>query len=109
VTLFKTLVDIVDGLDGQTGMMDTISWRDKLWLVPRWQLAKTEGYRQPVRIIRPRLYQFARPKLPEYGENYSLSVAVPKAVLDGELSSEDAKRFVIVEAPAIEIPFPTVQ
>jgi hypothetical protein len=109
VALFKTLVDVVDGLDGQSGLMDTISWRDKLWLVPRWQPAKVEGYRQPVRIIRPRLYQFARPKLPEYGEDYSLSVAVPKAVLDGQPSSEDAKMFDIVEAPAVEIPIPTLQ
>jgi hypothetical protein len=61
MTLFKTLVDVIDGPHGQTGLLDTVSWQGKLWLVPRWQQAKTEGTRQPVRIIRPRLFQFESP------------------------------------------------
>src|SRR6266699_1095493 len=109
MTLFRTLVDLGDGLSSQTGLLDTISWKETLWLVPKWQRAKTEGHRQPVRIIRPILFQFVRHVLSQQGEDYSLACIIPKTVLDGLPSSEDAKMFDIVEAPAIEIPIPIRQ
>jgi hypothetical protein len=102
-------VDVVDGPLIQPGLLDTISWRDNLWLVPRWQRAKTEGLRQPVRIVRPHLFQFERAINSQAGEDYSLAVAIPKAVLDGQFSSQSATTFEIVEAPEVEIPIPKLQ
>lgn len=89
--------------------MDTISWRGHLWLVPKWQRAKTEGIRQPARIVRPRLFQFVRPKVPQHGEDYILTAAIPKAVLDGQQVSSDIVEFEVVEAPNFEAPIPTLQ
>src|SRR5258705_6763544 len=84
-----------------TGLLDTISWQGKLWLVPRWQQARTEGNRQPVRIIRPQLFQFERPVTPQAGEDYYLACAIPKTILDGQVASEESIVFDVVEAPPI--------
>jgi hypothetical protein len=104
--IFKTHVEVMSGAYPQALPLDTISWRDALWLVRDWQPAKTVGMRQPVRAIHPRLYRFDKARL-EQGADYSLVCIVPKAVLDRRPSSEDAKMFYIVEAPAVEYPMPT--
>ena len=109
MTIFKTRVDIVDGPWEQPGLMDTISWKGQLWLVPRWQPAKNAGNRQPVRVVRPRLFQFVRPKVPQHGEDYILSAAIPKAILDGRQASGGAVEFDTVEAPDFEAPIPKLQ
>ena len=110
MTLFKTLVDVI-GVEPfvETGLLDTISWQGNLWLVPKWQRAKTDGNRQPVRIIRPQLFRFERPVLPQAGEDYYLACAIPKAILDGRSASGETIAFDIVEAPDIEFPIPTLQ
>jgi hypothetical protein len=109
MTVFRTRVDVIHGQYVQTGLLDTISWQGKLWLVRRWQQAKTEGNRQPVRIIRPQLFQFERPVMPLAGEDYYLACAIPNAILDGQAASEGPIAFDIVEAPPIEIPIPKLQ
>jgi hypothetical protein len=40
MTIFRTLVDLVDGNYCHTGLMDTVSHNGKLWLVPKWKPAK---------------------------------------------------------------------
>jgi hypothetical protein len=109
MTIFKTRVDVVDGPWEQPGLMDTVSWRNQLWLVPRWQHAKTEGNRQPVRVVRPRLFRFEQAKNPQSGEDYFLVCAIPKAILDGQSVSDGAVEFEVVEAPDFETPIPTLQ
>jgi hypothetical protein len=109
MTLFKTLVDVIDVPFGQVGLLDTISWQGKLWLVPKWQKAKTEGNRQPVRIVRPQLFQFERPDSPQAGEDYYLACAIPKAILDGQDVLGGPIAFDVVEAPEIEFPIPKLQ
>jgi hypothetical protein len=109
VTIFKTLVDVVDGPWEQAGLLDTISWRGQLWLVPKWRPAKTAGNRQPVRLVRPLLFQFVPSKKPQHGEDYSLSAAIPKAILDGQQVLDSAVEFEVVEAPDFESPIPKLQ
>jgi hypothetical protein len=107
VTIFKTRVDVADGPWEQPGLMDTVSWRGELWLVPKWQRAKTEGNRQPARIVRPRLFRFERVNNPRDGEDYSLACVIPKSVLDGQTVSGDGVEFEVVEVPDFESPIPS--
>ena len=109
MTVFKTRVDVVDGLWEESGLVDTISWRGQLWLVPKWQHAKTPGNRQPARIVRPHLFQFERAKNPQHGEDYFLACAIPKAILDGQCVSDGVVEFEVVEAPDFESPIPKLQ
>jgi hypothetical protein len=105
MTVFTTEVDVVDGDNGEQLRLDTISWRGMLWLVPNWRASKTAGKRQPVRIIRPHLFQFEKTR-PGQAADYSLACSISKAVLDGLSASEATKTFDIVEAPPIEFPIP---
>ena len=109
MTVFKTRVDVIDGMHVHNELMDTISWREKLWLVPKWQRARTAGSRQPVRLIRPELFQFERPAAPAAEEDYYLACAVPKTVLDGLAAAAETIVFEVVEVPPIEFPIPTLQ
>jgi hypothetical protein len=106
MTIFKTFVDVVDGDQVQSAVLDTISWRGQLWLVPKWQSGKTEGTRLPVRIVRPRLFAFEQPSHPQHEEDYSLVCAIPKAILDGQPALGGVVEFESVEAPNIEYPIP---
>ena len=109
MTLFRTLVKIIDDSGLETGLMDTISWNGRLWLVPKWQRAKTEGNRQPVRIIRSKLFELDHPPMSQAGEDYCLACAIPRAILDGQTVSGQTIAFDVVEAPEIEIPIPRLQ
>lgn len=108
-TAIKTLIDVTDGAYGQTGLMDTVSWRGSLWLVPKWQQGKTARTRRPVRVVRPLLFHFARQTHHPEGADYTLSVAVPKAILDGLAVSDGTVEFEVVEAPEIESQIPSWQ
>jgi hypothetical protein len=105
-TIFKTLIDVVDGPNGQTGLYATILWRGVPWLaVGRRQGETAESY-QPIRLVRPRLFRFETRNPPHRGEDYFLACEVPKAVLDGRASLEETKKFEIVEVPEVEIQIP---
>ena len=106
--VFMTLVDVVDGDQGQKGLLTTVLWREKLWLAAGRRPGGSVGNYLPARIVRPHLFQFEEPDLPQRGEDYSLACAIPKAVLDGRALLEESKRFEIVEAPAVEIPLSTL-
>jgi len=109
MTLFRTLVDIIDFPTVEFGLLDTISWQGKLWLVPKWKRAKTDGNRTPERIIRPQLFQFERPISPQHGEDYSLACLIPKPILDGQDVLGSPVEFDVVEDPDIEFPIPNLQ
>jgi hypothetical protein len=103
MSITKTLVDITDGLSQRACRMDTILWQGRLWLVPKWFPAKNDGSRQPARIIRPQLFVFEQPKAGMVGVDHCLSCAIPKAILDGRVVSEESIVFDIAEAPDIYI------
>jgi hypothetical protein len=48
-------------------------------------------------------------KKPQHGEDYSLSAAIPKAILDGQQVLDSAVEFEVVEAPDFESPIPKLQ
>ena len=108
VTLFKTLAKVVDGFYEQNGLLDTISFQGHLWLVQDWQPSKNKGFRRPVRLVRPKSVPFQKPNPPTTGEDYFLTIAIPKGVLDGLPESENAEAFLVVADPDFEIPIPTV-
>ncbi|HSV26221.1 MAG TPA: hypothetical protein VLJ17_24755 [Xanthobacteraceae bacterium] len=108
-SVFKTRLFLTDGPFEQEGLLDTISWRGKLWLVRRWRAGETEGYRQPMWLVRPLLASFERPTFPQWGENYVLIERVPNTILDGRVESGDTERFEVVADPPIETRLPTVQ
>ena len=101
MTVFKTLVAVLDGHSLQAKLIDTIRWNDTLWLVPTWQPAKSSENRQPVRIIRPQTFAFESASLLRNGADYSLSVAIPRDILDGRWSPA-ADKFEVVETPPVE-------
>ncbi len=82
--VFKTLVDVVDGLHGQSLLLDTIFWRGAPWLVGGRLPTENGKTQRPTRIVRPLLFPFLPPQTRQLGEDYILSVAVPKAILDGQ-------------------------
>jgi hypothetical protein len=102
--IFKTLVDVTDGHRLQPLPLDTILWRDLLWLVGGWQLTKNGQNRRPTRLVRPDLFDFRQSNSAQDGVDYTLSVAVPKAILDGRGASGSAVTFQSVEAPEVEFP-----
>jgi len=108
VTIFRTRVFLVDGRHVQEGLLETLSFEGKLWLVRHWKPAKTAGFRQPVRLVRPTLAAFEKANPPKAGEDYFLAIEVPSEILDGLIGSESAEAFEVVEAPAVEIPIPTM-
>ena len=106
--VFKTLVDVVEGDQGQPGLLTTVSWRGELWLAAGRRAGGTAGNYLPARIVRPHLFRFEKPDPPQRGEDYFLACVIPKAVLDGRASLEESKRFEIVEDPMVEIPLSTL-
>src|SRR5208282_3838781 len=101
IATFKTLVDVVDGPNGETGLLETILWREVPWLVIGKRQGQTAGNYRPIRLVRPRLFRFEKRSPPHQGEDYFLVCAIPKAVLDGRASLEETKMFEIVEAPEV--------
>lgn len=98
---------VSDGPAATPGLLDTISWQGSLWLVPGWLPAQTAGYRKPVRAIRPLLLRYEVAAQSQRGEDYVLSDAIPRTILDGEVTLLDGDDFEIVEAPEFESPIPT--
>jgi hypothetical protein len=88
--------------DGNTWAFDTIAREGGLWLVPKWLASPYPGMKMPARIIRVDLLA-----LQDLGQNilasgphvYKLVDPIPKAVLDGAMSSPPDTRLVIVEGP----------
>jgi hypothetical protein len=107
VKLSKTRVDVWDGRFVRSRLLETILWRDVLWLVGGRSPTKNGKTQQPTRLIRPRLSHWAKVKdRPQSGEDYTLNVLLPKAILDGQAASGTAVEFDIVEAPEIQLPIP---
>jgi len=108
-TIFKTRVDVVDQSLGQSLLLDTIVWKGSLWLVAGRQPTKNGKTQRPTRIVRPKLFHFRPQRNPQLGEDYTLPVAVPKRILDGQSVSGHAVQFECVEDPGIELPLPTTE
>jgi hypothetical protein len=78
--------------------IDTISYGDGLWLIPRW-IATGDGLGpMPDRIMRIDVLSLRKLEPPQPWE-YHLLDCVPNSVLDGPLAVSDASQFVVIDRP----------
>lgn len=99
----KILKTLIGSEDGQMRTCDTIEYEDGLWLVPRWTVAPTEGWRKPTRIIR--LDLLPHQKMPnDWGQDYVLNYPIPTGVLSGQTPPEEAHGFEVIDQPDIKLP-----
>jgi hypothetical protein len=85
---------------------DAIEYDGKLWLVPQWLDEPGSGTTKPRRIIRIDSLPHEPITNPAFGLDFILSGPLPKAVLDGVATPEQAAQYEIVELPEIEISMP---
>ena len=85
---------------------DAIKYDGKLWLVPQWLDEPGSGTTKPRRIIRIDSLPHEPMTNPAFGLDFILNGPLPKAVLDGVATPEQAAQYEIVELPEIEISMP---
>jgi hypothetical protein len=85
---------------------DAIKYDGKLWLVPQWLDEPGRGTTKPRRMIRIDSLPHQPMTNPAFGLDFILNGPLPKAVLDGAATPEQAAQYEIVELPEIEIPMP---
>jgi hypothetical protein len=100
----KILKVVIPSDGGKIYKCDAIEHEGKLWLVPQWLAVPAKGVTKPRRIIRMDSLQHQRMSNPAYGMDYILNGYMPKDVLDGRATPEQARQYEIVELPEIEIP-----
>lgn len=98
--IFVTVVGSVDGILE----VDTIKHDGRVWLVPKWVDHGDAGYVTPERIIglgaiRHREIEARQ----DYGADYLINEAVPEAILRGEPSPEQVKKYEIQMRPDIRV------
>ena len=100
MTFLRTMFGMDDS--GEILIADTIEHEGKLWIVPEWLYAQKEGWQTPARIIQVDCLKHQ--KMPDdYPADLLLNNPMPRAVLDGNPSPEQAKQYVVVERPDIRI------
>jgi hypothetical protein len=88
--------------------MDVIEHAGKFWLVPEWIVDRERKSTTPRRMIL--LETLPHQQLLGYGPEFVVHNPVPKYVFDGQVPSEDAGTYVVVESPGIRFPIePTAQ
>jgi len=82
--------------------MDVIEHAGKSWLVPEWIDHKDEKSISPRRMIL--LETLPHQELLGYGPDFVVHNPVPKYVFDGQVPSQEAGTYVVVESPGIRFP-----
>ena len=104
--ILKTLLRFSDE-DGDTlHGVDTISYQQKMWLVPGWIDHLTRQWKYPVRIISMdnQLHQKVQNFL---GFDYILNGGISKSVFDGQTPPPPETQYVVIEAPDIRLEYPS--
>ena len=78
---------------------DAIRYDGKLWLVPQWLDEPGRGTTKPRRMIRIDSLPHQPMTNPAFGLDFILNGPLPKAVLDGVATPEQAAQYEIVELP----------
>ncbi len=86
-------------------LIDTIEYDGKMWLVPDWLEAPSEGWKTPARIILlDSLYHQPFPSGSRY--DFLLKLPMPKDVFEGRIPKELEGEFVVKERPDVKFPIP---
>lgn len=101
--IYQTLMYYEDGAG--TFCIDTIEYDGKLWLVPEWLEAPTEGWKTPARII---LLDSLDHQTESSGvpADYLLKSPMPRDVFEGRIPKGSEGEFVVIERPGVKIPIP---
>jgi hypothetical protein len=83
--------------------VDVIEHEGQFWLVPEWLDSPDRKWTKPARIVSLATIQHQTMRGPI---GFVVNDPIPKSVLFGQPSPEEASRFVIVEAPEIQLPHP---
>ena len=98
------MVAFSDG-GGEIYKADTIEHEGKMWLVPQWLEAPSEGWKIPERIVLLDSLPHQKTLGSSFGD-FVLNSPIPKAVFDGPIQQLQGSGFVVVERPDIRIPIP---
>jgi hypothetical protein len=107
--IMKTLVGLADA--PQIIIVDTISYKGKLWLVPKWLETPALGVRRPERMvpIDDLPYQKIEWKPGGFPADYSLEHSIPTPVLTGALDQGKDSGYEVVASPDIHYPLRTAE
>jgi hypothetical protein len=85
--------------------VDAIKHDGRVWLVPNWLDHVDEGYMTPERIVGLHAIRHRQlePPLKDYEVDYLVNETVPEAVLSGEPSNEQVKKYDIQMRPDIRV------
>lgn len=88
-------------------MADTIEYEGKMWLVPEWLEAPSEGWKTPERIVC--LDGFPHQKV-ESGvpADFVLNKPIPKDVLYGQIPKQSKYASLVIMRPDIKVSIPTI-
>ncbi len=85
--------------------IDTIEYDGKLWLVPHWIEAPTEGWKMPARIVLLDSLDY-RTEPSDAPADYLLKTPMPRDVFEGRIPNGSEGEFVVIERPDVKIPIP---
>ena len=101
--IYQTLIYFEVGAG--TFLIDTIEYDGKMWLVPRWLEAPSEGWKTPARIIL--LDSRDRQTAPaDFEADFVRRSPIPKDVFEGRIPKGSEDEFVVIERPDVKIPIP---
>jgi hypothetical protein len=76
-----------------------------LWLVTGWATHKHRPIKRPIRLVKMTGLEFETLDAGQMGADFLLNKPIPRAVLDGAASAEEAaaKGFTVLDTPEIEV------
>ncbi len=102
--IYQTLISF-EGGSGKIFEIDTIEYDGKMWLVPYWLEAPSEGWKTPARIILlDSLDHQAAPA--GFEADFLLKLPMPKDVFEGRIPKKSEGEFVVIERPNVKILIP---
>jgi hypothetical protein len=103
----KSFKVIIGFDDGTQATCEGVEHQGAIWLVPNWIPFPDEGYTKPERMIRLDQFRYQRfdpppPGPPPFaGADFATNDPIPRALFDGELSSQLKARYVVLDRPNI--------
>jgi len=99
--IYKTTVQFIE--DGQIVDVDTIEYKDMMWLVAIWNEIPEAGLTMPARIICLDVLPHQRIESGDPAD-FVVNAPLPKSVFDGEIPKQiEGLELVVIENPDIRI------